>query len=227
MQRLLLTAILLAMTFAAGPAHARTDAELNSKLQTMGRWSNEAWHIARYDELLAAPDLTDRQRARVLGYRAATRGGAGDKLGQVADLDRLVQSYPEVAREFDWYSTRSYAWVQAWHLADRALTGLARGRGIKGSELRDLWELGYWDDVAAMALSDGRIVVTGKEEARDIARKLAETGRGTAQMCVAVMEDKQPCEMGASDPSPQPLQGDGLASALTRLKAQAAAYKTD
>jgi len=46
-------------------------------------------------------------------------------------------------------------------------------------------------------------------------------------MCVAVMKDKRPCEIGPSEPSPQPLKGAGLAAALAALQVRAAVYKTD
>ncbi|MBD58933.1 MAG: hypothetical protein CL808_02260 [Citromicrobium sp.] len=222
----LFLATVLAAALVPSAAYARPDAEVNAKLLTMGKWSNEDSHVAKYEALLAAPDLTDAQRARVLNYRAASRGGAGDKLGQLADLDLLVQSYPGVPAAESYADARAYAYVQAWHLADRALKGLARLNGPDGGELRDLWELGYWDDVAAFALKNGAITISNTEQARDIARKLAASGRGTAQMCVAVMENKAPCEIGPQEPSPQPLTGEGLAAALRELQGRAAVYKT-
>lgn len=225
MLRLLLATVLAIATVT--PALAREDADLNSQLRAMAKWSNEPWHIAAYEKILADPSLTDIQRARVLNFRANARYGAGDKLGQLADLDLLVERYPDVSNAEAYRTDRAYAYVQAWHLADRALKGLNSLGGPSGSELRDLWELGYWEDVAAFALKNGAITIGNTEQARDIARKLAASGRGTPQMCVAVMKDKRPCEIGPSEPSPQPLQGAGLAAALATLQVRAAVYKTD
>ena len=152
MLRLLLATVLAAT--AITPALAREDADLNSQLRAMAKWSNEPWHIAAYEKILADPGLTDIQRARVLNFRANARYGAGDKLGQLADLDLLVERYPDVPNAEAYRTDRAYAYVQAWHLADRALKGLKRSGGLTGSELRDLWELGYWEDVAAFALKN-------------------------------------------------------------------------
>ncbi len=225
MLRLLLAAAVA--TAAVSPALARDDADLNSQLRAMPKWSNEEWHLAAYEKILADQTLTDEQRARVLNYRAVSRGAAGDKLGQLADLDLVVAKFPNVTRAQAYKEARAYAYVQAWHMANRVLESLTMGRKSSGAELRDLWGLGFWDDVEARALENGEITISSKYWSRDIARKLAETGRGTAQMCVAVMENKAPCEMGADEPSPQPLQGDALVATLTELKERAAVYKTD
>ena len=61
MLRLLLATVLAAT--AITPALAREDADLNSQLRAMAKWSNEPWHIAAYEKILADPGLTDIQRA--------------------------------------------------------------------------------------------------------------------------------------------------------------------
>ena len=55
MLRLLLATVLAAT--AITPALAREDADLNSQLRAMAKWSNEPWHIAA-----AAAEVPPKQR---------------------------------------------------------------------------------------------------------------------------------------------------------------------
>ena len=187
---------------------------------------------AGYEALLDTPDLTPEQRASALATRASFRGSDGqNKVGQLADLDMLVEQYPDIRNAELFKERRAYAWVQTWYMTDRLLKDMTGDKAFG-----ELWGLGYWDDAVATLLNrrkpatlDGLHISWLQREGYIEAGSGGKGGGGGGVGRSTVVNDqKNVFEIkGYGGASPQPRQGEGLEATLQALQAEAAQYKTD
>ncbi|NHK29314.1 hypothetical protein FF098_015455 [Parvularcula flava] len=184
----------------------------------------------KYLNLYNDPSLSEEQKAMVLASRAGFRGSEGDnKVGQLADLDLLVQLYPNAESAERYKEDRAYAYVQTWHMTNRILKGQNEDKMFA-----ELWSLGYWDDAVDVLTKAKRPVELDGILIRDLQRegyiKGASSGKGggsssSRRTIVRDDHDQEFAINGYNLDAPNEKLGDNLKTSLEALRTKAAQYK--
>lgn len=233
--RLLFGVAVFALYCAVHSAEAKDQATFEQELRALimtpvGNFTTTYVVEKRYFDLYNDPTLDEKQKAMVLSSRAGFRGADGDNMiGKLADLDLLVEQYPNAPSAERYKADRAYAYVQTWHMTDRILKGQKEDRMFA-----ELWSLGYWDDAVDVLKNAKRPVELDGILIKDLQREgyITDTsggkgGGGSSAGLTTITDDRDQTYTinGYGRDVPNEKLGPELKTTLEALRTKAAQYK--